>query len=203
VHEEFGTVIGRERSALRVRTASGEWAAGVATSCLVTPSSGDRVLVVRSGDECYVLAVLAAARTDETDIVLDGDVSLRVSNGKLRFFAAQGVEVASPEGLDVRAARVEAQIGRGRVGFSLLELVGESIVSKTNRVRILAEAVDTVAGRIYERTVHFLRRTDELDRVEAKSIERRADRLVHIHGENAVTTAEHLVKIDGSQVHVG
>ncbi|HLM74594.1 MAG TPA: DUF3540 domain-containing protein, partial [Polyangiaceae bacterium] len=71
------------------------------------------------------------------------------------------------------------------------------------KVRVVAETVDTVAGRIYERAVNFLRRTDELDRVEAKNMELRAEHLVHVHGENAVTTAEELVKIDGSQVHVG
>ena len=86
---------------------------------------------------------------------------------------------------------------------SLLDLVGKSIATKSEKVRVVAETVDTIAGRIYQRAVQFLRRTDELDRVEAKNIERRAEQLMHSHAENSVTTAEQLIKIDGSQVHVG
>ena len=77
------------------------------------------------------------------------------------------------------------------------------VATKTKKVRVVTEAFDTVAGRIYQRAVNVLRRTDELDRVEAKNMDRRAEQLMHTHAENAVTTADHLVKIDAGQVHVG
>jgi hypothetical protein len=80
---------------------------------------------------------------------------------------------------------------------------GRGVELKTTHLRVLAEAFDTVAGRIYQRAVNFLRRTDELDRIEAKNIDQKAEQLMHHHAENAVTTADELVKIDGKQVHVG
>jgi hypothetical protein len=173
VDEEFGVVLELDGRRARVATRSGERWTDVAASCLVSPATGDRVLVARSGEEAYVLAVLKQSRDGEARLVFDGDVSIEVPRGRLRL------------------------------AFSALDLVGSAITSKTKSVRFVTEAFDTVAGRIYQRAVNFLRRTDELDRVEARNIDRRAEHLLHLHAETAVTTAEHLVKIDGSQVHVG
>jgi hypothetical protein len=164
---ELATVVSRDQRALRVSTADRELRAEVAQSCLLAPNPGDRVLVVHAGEEAYVLSVLKRGQGGETAIELGDDVTLHVSDGRLRVLAEQAIEL------------------------------------KTRRMRFLAEAFDTIAGRIYQRAVNFLRRTDELDRVEAKNIDRKAEQLLHHHAENAVTTAEKLVKIDGSQVHVG
>jgi hypothetical protein len=200
---EFGLVLSLSGRKARVKTPSGERGAEVAASCLLSPAPGDRVLVAHAGEEAYILAVLRQSSDGEARLMFDKDVSLSVPQGRLRVVAQEGVEIASPESLSVRVKNLAANAEQLQVAFSLLNLVGQSIATKTKKVRVVAETVDTVAGRIYERAVNFLRRTDELDRVEAKNMELRAEHLVHVHGENAVTTAEELVKIDGSQVHVG
>lgn len=200
---EFGLVLSLSGRKARVKTPSGERGAEVAASCLLSPAPGDRVLVAHAGEEAYILAVLRQSSDGEARLMFDKDVSLSVPQGRLRVVAQEGVEIASPESLSVRVKNLAANAEQFQVAFSLLNLVGQSIATKSKKVRVVAETVDTVAGRIYERAVNFLRRTDELDRVEAKNMELRAEHLVHVHGENAVTTAEELVKIDGSQVHVG
>jgi hypothetical protein len=200
---EFGQVLTRSGRSARVMTPSGEWTAEIAASCLISPAPGDRVLVARAGDEAYVLAVLRQQSGGETRLVFDQDVSLSVLKGKLRLLAQEGIELASPRTVDIRAGAMTANADQLHVAFSLLDLVGQSVVAKTKKVRVVAETVDTIAGRIYQRAVNFLRRTDELDRVEAKNMDRRAEQLMHNHSQNAVTTAEHLVKIDAGQVHVG
>ncbi|WP_437294883.1 DUF3540 domain-containing protein [Sorangium sp. So ce426] len=204
VTTDLGTVLARAGQRVRVATSTGERDTEIAPSCIVSPAPGDRVLVVGSRDEAYVLAVLRRGHAGETKLVFDRDVSLSVPNGRLRVLAKEGVDLASPEALGVHVGAVEVDAAEVRVAFSsLLDLVGHSITTKTKKVRVVAETFDTIAGRIYQRAVNFLRRTDELDRVEAKNIDRRAENLVHIHGENAVTTAEQLVKFDAAQVHVG
>ncbi|NUQ72240.1 MAG: DUF3540 domain-containing protein [Polyangiaceae bacterium] len=200
---EFGLVISLSGRRARVKTPSGERWADIAASCLLAPDAGDRVLVAHAGEEAYVLSVLRRSRDEEARIVFDKNVSLSAPNGRLRVMAEEGVDIESPESLSVRAKSLVANAEQFQIGFELLNLVGKSIASKSKKVRLVAETVDTVAGRIYERAVNFLRRTDELDRVEAKNMELRAEHLIHVHAENAVTTAEELVKIDGSQVHVG
>jgi hypothetical protein len=200
---EFGQVLTRSGRRVQVVTPSGEKAAEIATSCLISPAPGDRVLVARAGEEAYVLAVLRQQSGGETRLVFDQDVSLSVLKGKLRILAQEGIELASPRILDMRAGAMTVCADQLHVAFTALDLLGQSIVSKTKKVRVVAETVDTVAGRIYQRAVNFLRRTDELDRVEAKNMDRRAEQLMHSHSQNAVTTAEHLVKIDAGQVHVG
>ncbi|WP_437811511.1 DUF3540 domain-containing protein [Sorangium sp. So ce1078] len=200
---ELGHVKSRSGRNARVAAPSGEREAEIAPSCLVSPAPGDRVLVVSSGEEAYVLAVLRRLHGGETKMVFHEDVSLSVLNGRLRILAQEGVDLVSPQDLHVRAGAVTADAGEVRVGFSLLDLVGQSIAARTKKVRLVAEAVDTIAGRIYQRTKTFFRRTDELDRVEARNMDRRAEELYHLHGQNAVTTADQLVKIDAGQVHVG
>ena len=164
---------------------------------------GQELVVARSGEETFILSVLEQSRPGEARMVFEEGLSFDVLKGRLRVLAQEGVDLVTPQDLQVHAASVGARAGTVQVGFSLLDLVGKSIATKSDKVRVVAEAVDTVAGRIYQRAVNFFRRTDELDRVEARNIDRRADNLVHVHGDSAVTTAEHLVKIDAGQVHVG
>ncbi|XXT23201.1 DUF3540 domain-containing protein [Sorangium sp. So ce429] len=200
---EFGTVLSRVGRTAQVSTKGGDRQVEIAASCLISPSPGDRVLVAHAGGEAYVLAVLRQREGGEACMVFDRDLSLTVLRGKLRLLAQEGVELVSPGVLDMHVGSVAAKTEQIHVAFSLLDLVGSSIASKSKKVRVVAETFDTIAGRIYQRAINFLRRTDELDRVEAKNIDRRAEQLLHDHGQNTVTTAEHLVKIDAGQVHVG
>jgi hypothetical protein len=128
-----------------------------------------------------------------------GDRVLVVHGGEEAYVLAVVKRAAGAEARLTFDRDVSIEAPAGRLKLTAQE--GMEITSK--RVRLVTEAFDTIAGRIYQRAINFLRRTDELDRVEAKNIDRRAERLLHVHGDNAVTTADHLVKIDGSQVHVG
>jgi hypothetical protein len=202
VHE-LGVVLARSGRTARIRTSTGETTAEIAASCLLSPGPGDRVLVVRAGDEGYVLSVLKQSPGDEAKLLFDRDVSIGVLGGHLRLMATDGVVVSSPQTLKVEVDTLQTTTQKTELAFSALELVGGSILAKSKKIRVVAETFDTIASRIYQRAVNFLRRTDELDRVEAKNVERRAAHLFHLHAENAITTAEHLVKIDAAQVHVG
>ncbi len=51
-------------------------------------------------------------------------------------------------------------------------------------------------GRAY-RTV------EETDHLRAESIDHRAEKTLKMHAENSLLTSEQLVKVDGSQVHIG
>jgi hypothetical protein len=199
---ELCTVLERSGSSVRVRGAHGERRAEIAAACLLSPAPGDRVLVVYDDDEAYVLSVLRQSQPDAS-LTFPGDVSLTLPAGRLRLLAQHGVELISPRSVRLQAGSIHTRAKEIEVGFSLLDLVGTSVLGKAKSVKIVAEAFDTIAGRLYQRAVHFLRRTDELDRVEAKNIDRRAEQLYHVHAENTVATAEQLVKVDGSQVHVG
>lgn len=200
---EIAVVRARSGRRARVSVASGELDAAVAAGCVISPAPGDRVLVARSGEETFVLTVLSQSRPGEARMVFDQGLSLNVLRGKLQVLAQDGVDLVTPKDVTLQAGGIGVETGPIKAGFSLLDLVGKSIATKSEKVRVVAETVDTIAGRIYQRAVQFLRRTDELDRVEAKNIERRAEQLMHSHAENSVTTAEQLIKIDGSQVHVG
>ena len=58
-----------------------------------------------------------------------------------------------------------------------------------------------------ERVTHKLKRSyrivEEVDCVRSREMDYRATNNVSIRGKNALVTAEELVKLDGSQIHVG
>jgi hypothetical protein len=204
VTHEFGVVLARAGREVRIGISKkGDVPALIAASCILSPSVGDRVLVARAGEVAYVLSVLEQSDGAPSKLVFDRDLSLEVRDGKLSLGADHGVEVTSPAALRVVVQKVETVAKEIHSRFTSLDLAGDSLVSKTKKVRVLAETFDTVASRIYQRAVNFLRRTEEIDRVEAKQIDMRAEELIRVHGENAITSADNLVKINAGQVHVG
>jgi Protein of unknown function (DUF3540) len=48
-----------------------------------------------------------------------------------------------------------------------------------------------------------LRTVEAMDQLRAGQIDHVAQGTLNLHGENAVVTAEELVKLDGEQIHVG
>ncbi len=180
-----------------------------------------------SGSAAVVRTLAADAAVALGTVLARSDCDYRVDtpNGELRATLAASCLVRPAIGDRVLVAHAgeEAYIlsllAQAQPGVTALTFAADGVIEapsgklrittdrgieiKTTQLRVVAEAFDTVAGRLYQRAVNFLRRTDELDRVEAKNIDRKAINLMHHHAENAVTTADELIKIDGKQVHVG
>src|SRR5262249_29826241 len=154
---EFGFVLTRTGRKARGSTPSGERTAEIAPGCLISPAPGDPGLVARAGGGAHVPAVLRQQREGESRIVFDQDVSLDLLKGRLRILAQDGIDLVSPREVSAHAGRVAATAEEIRASFSLLDLVGQSLATKTKKVRVVAETFDTIAGRLYQRAVNFLR----------------------------------------------
>ena len=74
---------------------------------------------------------------------------------------------------------------------------------EVDRARLVAGAIDRVVDRITERVKRVYRKVEELDHLEAESIDWEAKRNLAVHCENALVTAEKLVKMDAEQIHIG
>ena len=79
----------------------------------------------------------------------------------------------------------------------LLELPGQRRFLDLAIERLLELHGSTIdVGRV-RRTV------EELDHVRAEQIDYAAKKTMSLHGDNAIVTANELVKVDGEQIHVG
>jgi hypothetical protein len=75
--------------------------------------------------------------------------------------------------------------------------------AQIDKLKLFAEHVDSVAERVAARVRRSYRTVEECDQVRAERIDYVAKGTMTLHAENALLTAEELVKLDGEQIHVG
>ncbi len=167
-------IAGRDGDRWLVRQGGRVLRAERAFGCLVTPALDDEVLVAIGDDDAFVVQVLRRASGAQPTIELDGDLDVR-TGGALRFLGRAGVTLASVGTVEVVARRLERVV----------------------------DVLSAVADRVSLRAKQSVREVEGLELTRAGEVEIRAAKEVSVRGENALVTAERLVKMDGEQIHVG
>jgi hypothetical protein len=204
VFQDIGTITRVCGPLLVVRTPSGDLEATRAASCLLEPAMGDRVLVGGSRREgMYVLAILVREHGARAAVAVDGDLEIRVPGGRFVVAAQEGVDLVSGGDVSVVSGRINVNAADGNVALGRLTFLGTLLQAEVEVVKILAERIDSVVDRVAQRVKRSYRAVEETDQVRAERIDYVAKKTASLHGENALLTAEELVKIDGEQIHVG
>jgi hypothetical protein len=194
-----------EGEVLVLRSDAGDLRARRATSCLVQPATGDLVLAAMLGDgSAYVLAVLE--RGDEhatTELRLDGDVSLRVREGRFDIHADQAVELVSPERVKLTSAEVEIVSRRTSLLFDELRALGREALLDTQTGRVIGRMLETVADVAQLTAKRAVRIVTELDQTRAKNADHMIEKNLSITADNASVMATSLVRMDGSNIQLG
>jgi transglutaminase/protease-like cytokinesis protein 3 len=60
-----------------------------------------------------------------------------------------------------------------------------------------------VLERWSQKVKRAYRKVEQIDELRAQNIDYSADQTMSLHSENALVTAEGLVKVDGEQIHLG
>ena len=162
--------------------------------------------------------------------VPDGDLVLCVPAGKLDLEARDGVSIRSPEPVTLESARrvrleaaagaqaasVEVEPGEVSVLGSLIRAAGrraelvvtearlraEELESRTRRSKIVAEVIDTRAGRIVERARDSYREVERLAQVRAGRLRFAAEKAAQIVGDQLLLKARQTAKIKGERIHL-
>jgi hypothetical protein len=201
--QEAGTVVTRKAGALEVRTPSGTYQARRAVSCLVAPEEGDQVLVaLTQAGRCYVLAVLERDSAD-VEVATEGDLTIRLPKGRFQLLTQLGAKLVSAKDLTFTSSRFNLHALDGNLVLGRLTYVGRYVRSEIERIKSLAGTMDTVLERLSLRAKRSYRTVEGLDQLRAGQIQHRAEKNCSLHGENAVVTADELVKVDGEQIHLG
>ena len=204
LYQEFGEVVAAGGQTLVVRGAFSDVQARRATSCLVAPNVGDRVLVaLEEAGDAFVLAVLEQRCEGVTNIEVDGDIALSTTTGKVAIAAQEGVDVVSPSPVKIAAGEVSITAALGRLRVEALDVLGRVVDAEFGKVKVFASSIDSVLERFTQRARYSRRTVEELDQVKAGHIDYAAAGNTHLRGENTLVSAEDLVKLNAEQVHLG
>ncbi|MCE2947872.1 MAG: DUF3540 domain-containing protein [bacterium] len=189
---------------LVVRTRTGVWRARRASSCLLEPVPGDRVLVAHDdGGTVYVLAILARDSSVASSLVFPGDTQIVAPSGRIGVSARDGIELVSPQSVGVVSNMLNVQATAAAVTIERAEYTGTWLNTCVQRIKLVATSLDAVMDRWTQQVRQSLRRVEELEQVKAGQIDYAARDTLALHGSNAIVTAKKLVKVDSEQIHIG
>ncbi len=202
--QEVATLSQVEGTGLFMETSRGPVRATRAASCLLQPIVGDRVICALSATgQAWVLAVLERATDQPSRLSVDGDLEVHLPSGRFSVASAEGVEMTTPKDVQVTSGEVRVNAVDGSVVLQRLTYLGRYLQSEVKKVKSVAETFDAVLGRFSQRVQRSYRTVEQYDCLKAKQIDYVADTTISLHGKTTMVTAAELVKIDGSQVHVG
>jgi hypothetical protein len=173
-------------------------------SCLVAPEAEDGVLVAVAEDgRVFILAVLDRREGAAVRLEAEGDLLLRLRNGRFAVAAQEGIELATAKEASVISGGLRVNAAEARVGLDRLSYLGRFVEAEVEQVKLFAGSLDSVLGRLWQRVKRSYRVVEEVDHVRADQIDYAAKKNAQIRGRNALVTAEQLVKLDGEQIHLG
>lgn len=204
VRQAYATITGLAGDRWCLRTDDGETASAArALSCLVDPRRGDRVLVALGSGESYVLAVLHRPASEGVELSAPGDLTVRVPDGAFRVAARSGLELATGADLSLTAARVALSAAEGSVAVRALSVLGERLHADLGAVKTVARTVDSLLDRFTQRVKRSYRFVEEVDTLQADSVDQTVRETWHLRARHALTHTEKLVKVDSEQIQLG
>ncbi|WP_198369229.1 DUF3540 domain-containing protein [Roseomonas rosulenta] len=174
--EGFALLLGGQRACARR-----------AFSCLVEPAPGDLVLVAVAGGERYILAVLE-----------------RRGDAPLCLPLAEGASItATPGRIDVATGTFALQADAAQVAATKLGVLAGRTDVRLGAVRLVAEAIESMAERVIGRFRRSYRFVEEGEHLRARDIDHRASGHLHLRGDTTAVQAKALVKVQSAQIHLG
>lgn len=201
--QEVATVVGVSGRGLRVRSSSGEVEARRAASCLLEPALGDEVLVAHHDRGSHVIAVLERDDDAPARLSAEGDLEIAAASGKVSVSGRDGVEVITPGEAAIAAGSARVSAARADAFVGALSFLGGSLTAKIDRVKTVAQSVETVAERMVQRLERAYRFITRSEAVRAEYLEFEARAAFHVKAETTLVNSGGLTKIDGSQIHLG
>ena len=205
VAQETGRVLAiLEDGSLRVRAASGDHDARRAVSCLVAAEVHDVVLLALTPlHGAFVLAVLSRETDATTTLAVQGDLAVRVPDGRLTLAASAGVDLLSAHEIAVTSSAVRVNAVEGSVVLQGLSFLGDVVRAEISRVKVVAQTFDSVLERLTQKVQRSYRTVTETDQLRAERIDYTAEKVMSLHAEHALVSADELVKVDAEQIHLG
>jgi hypothetical protein len=175
-----------------------------ATSCLIEPELGDLVLLAVPANDPggYLLAVLEREGKQAT-LAAAGDLVIAAPRGRVTVAASEGLELATPKQLDVRADELRVQARSGRMFLDECAAIVRSMFASLTKLTHVGEVLELLVDRVTQRSKHSVRAIEGLDHTQAQNLELQAQNAVHVRATRTVVNGSEVVKVDGGQIHLG
>ena len=194
-------VIAETDGAFELRTGRQRWTGRCAVSGLVAPMAGDQVACWRvaqqdGSDAVFVVAVLTRASPCAAVCVRIGSgVALSGEDGALKVEASRSLRLQAPE--------CELQVGKVSLVYRTLQSIGDIASATVGQMRLVGAMLSTVFDQQVHHARQYQRSTDGVDRVDAQVIQQHASSLLQLQGENVLANGERVIKMQGTQIHLG
>jgi hypothetical protein len=173
-----------------------------AASCLLAPKAQDRV-VVACLPEPYILAVLERQGQQAAEIDIDGDVRISAPTGKLELAGAAGLSLITKRSLSLLSDTFKLRSRQGEIVVKQLSAIAGAAQAQAQKLSFIAQSYDGLVDRIVIRAKQVFRFVEQYDQARARHLDYRGEETLQLNGKHTAVTADHVVKIDGEQVHVG
>ncbi|OTA20644.1 lipoprotein [Xenorhabdus beddingii] len=172
---------------LMVESKNRGWHCRRAASCLLTPEMGDIVLIIKTHEQLWILAVLErAAQQNPAEINIPGDLSI----------TAQGNLNLSSNGLNITA-------DNGSCHINEMQYSGESLSAWVSITRVIGNQFESVWHVVTQLSHRLFRHTIQTEQVHAGQLDMQAESYARLHAQNTVVSAKAITKIDAEQIHIG
>jgi hypothetical protein len=204
ITEEIAEIVRVDEDRILVATELRRFDARRAFGCLVDPMAGDLVLVAAGEERAFVVTVLERRNKDAARVTVPGDLAIESLHGGVRIAGRTDVTITSRNDVTM-ASRAMSLVSaeETRIVSGALAILATVADVDVDRVRAVAQTVETFAQRCVRRVKRAFSFVEETEQVHAERIELKARSVAHVNGKNVAMTAEDLVKIDGGQIHLG
>ncbi|MBF0469874.1 MAG: DUF3540 domain-containing protein [Gammaproteobacteria bacterium] len=169
--------------------------ATVATSCLVQPIVGDKVLLWQDSEECFIIQILKRESNHvTTEISCHGPLSIK-SDAQLNLSAADEIGLQSQQ---IHLCSHREQHVANHFLFT-----GREAKVFLSRIDLSAERVVCRIKSLMQSLVDSVRTVKRLESVTASKLIQRASELFSVDSRRVLIGAKKEVRIDGEKIHMG
>lgn len=201
---DYGEVINFKENKWIIKISTGEIAAKTATSCLVKPDIGDKVLI--SIDEqgiCFILSILEKAKQENvTEIIFNKDVNLCSLLGEINLISNKNISIVSEDKLHFASNNFSLSAQKGKIMLTNLSFIGKKIKANLKKIKLVCISIEHVLDRLTQKIRNSFKFVKEHDEVQSNSSRYLVEDTLTMQSKNAVHMAEEIVSINAEQVHL-
>ena len=177
-----------------------------AASCLLSPETGDLVLISLDNEGlCFVLAVLVRGAENKSPqrISFDGPTHLQVMNGDLSLTSDHDINLASENRIACATDEIAVQAQNARVVSKHLFILGQALTAQIGRIKSIARSVEHVYKLSTQRLDNSFRYVAEHDEIQSKTSRILVEDLMSVQTKNTCHLADETIKIDAEHINLG
>jgi hypothetical protein len=172
----------------------------VSGKILFTAPSAQIQVNASHGDIALTAAHTIRLEADRVDIVGRSEIGLRIGNVYERLKSMLAMRKGR---LQFGAEILDMTAKRGEVNIEEVYSRSRQMTHRIDRIKTIAEKIETTAGLIIEKTKASYRSSEELTQVQAGRLRMLIDRALHIKSKHIVMKSEEDVKIKAEKINLG